>query len=55
MGFREALLQALELDVAVELGDSPEATEFRNILRRDGVKAALAWREARFGEDGESD
>lgn len=49
MGLREALLQALELDVAVERSDSPEAREFRTILQRDGVRAALAWREARFG------
>lgn len=49
MGFRQALLQALELDVAVEMSDSPEGREFREIQKRDGLKAALAWREARFG------
>lgn len=55
MGFRKALLQALEIDTEIELGDSPEATEFREIMRRDGLKAALAWREGRFGAAPEGD
>lgn len=45
-GMRAALEQAFELDVLIETSDSPEAREFNEILRRDGVKAALAWREA---------
>jgi enoyl-CoA hydratase len=46
-GLRAALEQAFELDVLVETGDSPEAKAFNEVLRRDGVKAALAWREER--------
>jgi enoyl-CoA hydratase len=53
MGLRQALLQALEVDVQIETTETPESTEFRTILRRDGLKAALAWREARFGGPGE--
>jgi enoyl-CoA hydratase len=45
-GMRAALEQAFELDVLVETSDSPEARAFNEILRRDGVKAAIAWREA---------
>ncbi len=47
MGMRQALLQALELDVLVETTETPESREFNEILRRDGVKAALAWRAGR--------
>jgi enoyl-CoA hydratase/carnithine racemase len=45
-GMRAALEQAFELDVLIETSASPEAREFNEVLRRDGVKAALAWREA---------
>ncbi|MND00117.1 hypothetical protein D3C83_186200 [compost metagenome] len=49
MGFREALLEALEIDVQIETTRTPESREFDEILRRDGVKAALAWRARTFG------
>jgi enoyl-CoA hydratase len=53
-GMRSALEQAFELDVLIETSDSPEARAFNEVLRRDGVKAAIAWREAQtaklFGE-----
>ena len=45
-GMRAALEQAFELDVLIETSDSPEARAFNEVLRREGVKAALAWREA---------
>jgi enoyl-CoA hydratase len=48
---RQALLQALELDVIVETTQTEESRAFNAILRRDGVKAALAWREARATQD----
>jgi enoyl-CoA hydratase len=48
MGMREALLQALELDVIAEASETPESREFNAILERDGAKAAIAWREARL-------
>jgi enoyl-CoA hydratase len=50
-GMRQALLQALELDVIVETTQTEESRAFNAILRRDGVKAALAWREARATQD----
>jgi enoyl-CoA hydratase len=46
-GMRQALLQALELDVVIETTETPESREFNAILRRDGAKAAIAWRTAR--------
>ena len=46
-GLRAALAQALEIDVLIESTDSPEKREFEAVLKRDGAKAALAWRAAR--------
>jgi enoyl-CoA hydratase len=48
MGMRQGLLQALELDVIIESSGGPERTEFNRIRREEGLKAALAWRDARF-------
>ncbi|MDO6459612.1 enoyl-CoA hydratase/isomerase family protein [Granulosicoccaceae sp. 1_MG-2023] len=47
-GMRQALLQALELDVVIETTETPESREFNAILERDGLKQALAWRERRY-------
>jgi hypothetical protein len=44
---REALAQALETDVTIETSESAESHEFNEILRKDGAKAAIAWRSAR--------
>jgi hypothetical protein len=41
---REALRHALEFDVEIESTDTPEKREFDAIMKRDGAKAALAWR-----------
>ena len=46
-GLRAALEQAFEIDVAIESTDTPEKREFDAIMKRDGAKAALAWRAAR--------
>jgi enoyl-CoA hydratase len=48
MGMRQALLQALETDILIETSGGPERTEFNRIRREQGLKAALAWRDARF-------
>ena len=48
MGMRQALLQALETDIIIENIETPESREFNEILSKQGLKAALAWREARF-------
>jgi enoyl-CoA hydratase len=47
MGFERSLRQALELDVQIETTETLESRTFKEILARDGVKAAIAWREAR--------
>jgi enoyl-CoA hydratase len=44
MGMRQALLQALEIDVLVESSETPESKAFDAILEKEGVRAALAWR-----------
>ncbi len=46
-GMRQALLQALELNVIIETSETVESREFNAILKRDGAKAAIAWRSAR--------
>jgi enoyl-CoA hydratase len=46
-GMRQALLQALELDVIIETTETAESREFNAILKREGAKAAVAWRAAR--------
>jgi enoyl-CoA hydratase len=51
MGMREALVQALELDVLIEASETPESREFNRVLEKDGAKAAIAWREARLAKD----
>lgn len=43
-----ALEEALAIDLAIEGAGSPDKTRFMDIARRDGLKAALAWRDARF-------
>lgn len=47
-GMREALLQALELDIVVEVTETDESREFNRILRDEGTRAAVAWRDARL-------
>lgn len=48
-GFREALAQALEVNCQIETSETAESREFNEILKRDGAKAAVAWRSARAG------
>jgi enoyl-CoA hydratase/carnithine racemase len=44
----QALEEALAIDLAIEGAGSPDKAQFMQIARRDGLKAALAWRDARF-------
>jgi len=46
-GMREALKQAFDLNVLIETTGTAESREFDAILKRDGAKAAIAWRSAR--------
>lgn len=48
MGMRQALLAALDTGVLIEAQAGPERSEFNRIRQEQGLKAALAWRDARF-------
>lgn len=50
-GMLGALEQALDIDLVIEGEGSPDKARFMDIARRDGLKAALAWRDARFAGD----
>jgi enoyl-CoA hydratase/carnithine racemase len=50
-GMRAALDTALDIDHAIESAGSPDKKRFMDIAREQGLKAALAWREARFKLD----
>jgi enoyl-CoA hydratase len=52
-GLRAALEAALDIDHAIESHGSPDKRAFMDIARAQGLKAALAWREARFAADPE--
>lgn len=47
MGFERALREALDIDLTIETTETEESRTFKQILAREGVKAAIAWREAR--------
>lgn len=47
-GFREALEANTELDALIETANLPQREEFRRITQERGLKAAIAWRDARF-------
>jgi len=41
----EALEHALQLDMTIETTDTEESRRFNEILKRDGARAAIAWRD----------
>ena len=43
-----ALEEGLAIDLEIEGAGSPDKIAFMDIARRDGLKAAIAWRDARF-------
>ena len=45
---REALEHALEIDIEIESTETEESRQFNEILKRDGARAAIAWRDARL-------
>lgn len=52
-GFRVAMSANNELDVMIETANLPARDEFRRITNEEGLKAAIAWRDAKFrGDDG---
>src|SRR5215218_4100241 len=51
-GLRAALDANTELDVMVETANLPARDEFRRITQEEGLKAAIAWRDARHRSGG---
>ena len=52
MGLVDALEAALDIDLAIEGAGSADKVEFMKIARKDGLRAAIAWRDGRFGKGG---
>jgi enoyl-CoA hydratase len=50
MGLLAALDMGLDTDIQIEALETPEGRMFREIRNRDGLKAAIAWRDARFAD-----
>lgn len=50
-GIKPALDANVEADVAIETANLPARDEFRKITSEEGLKAAIAWRDARFRGD----
>lgn len=48
LGLRQALLSALDIDIIIESSTGAERLEFNRIRGEQGLKAALAWRDAKF-------
>ncbi|MFQ5994916.1 MAG: enoyl-CoA hydratase/isomerase family protein [Acidiferrobacterales bacterium] len=48
MGFREALKANLDIAVQLESLETPSRKKFKEITEREGLKAAIAWRDARL-------
>jgi enoyl-CoA hydratase len=49
-GFRLAVEAALDLGAIINAAETPEQREWDAIVKRDGLKAALAWRDRRYDE-----
>jgi len=47
-GLDEAVALGLDLGAIINAADTPEQREWDAIVRRDGLKAALAWRDRRY-------
>ena len=45
-----AIEAGLDLGAIINAADTPEQREWDEIVRRDGLKAALAWRDRRYDE-----
>ncbi len=55
MGFRNALAMGLDIDVDINSTPTWEKQEFSRIRKEQGVKAAIAWRDARFADKDNSE
>jgi enoyl-CoA hydratase len=47
-GYRDAMEANVEIDVDIETANLPMRDEFRRITQDQGLKAAIAWRDARY-------
>ena len=50
MGLRAAVESNLDLSAILNAADTPEGREFNRIAAERGLKAALAWRDGRYGD-----
>ena len=50
MGLRQAVNANLDISAILNAADTPEQREFDRIVAEQGLKAALAWRDRRYGE-----
>jgi enoyl-CoA hydratase len=50
-GFRSAMEANTEIDVTIESANLPARDEFRRITQEHGLKAAIAWRDARYRDE----
>jgi enoyl-CoA hydratase len=51
MGLRSAVLSNLDLSAILNAAETPEQRQFDEIVATQGLKAALAWRDSRYGEN----
>jgi enoyl-CoA hydratase len=51
MGLRSAVLSNLDLSAILNAAETPEQRQFDEIVSERGLKAALAWRDSRYGEE----
>ena len=51
-GFRAAMEANTEIDVMIESANLPARDDFRRITQEQGLKAAIAWRDAKFRGEG---
>jgi len=49
-GLMDALEDALLIDLAIEGEGSPDKKAFMDVARKEGLRAAIAWRDARFNK-----
>ncbi len=50
MGLRSAVAANLDLSAILNAAETPEQREFDRIVAAEGLRAALKWRDARYGE-----
>jgi enoyl-CoA hydratase len=51
MGMGEALAMALDVDILIEGAGTDDKREFMERTRKNGLRSAIVWRDARFKED----